>query len=138
MLFPKKVKFRKWQKKRTKMSDRVETRGVDIAFGSFGLKAESVSRLTSNQIEAARKAASRHLTKVGRMWIRVFPDRPVTSKPAEVPMGGGKGDLQYYSVEVLPGRVIFEVDGVSEEVAREALRKAGTKLPVKTRVVARQ
>ena len=120
------------------MSDRVETRGVDIAFGSFGLKAESVSRLTSNQIEAARKAASRHLTKVGRMWIRVFPDRPVTSKPAEVPMGGGKGDLQYYSVEVLPGRVIFEVDGVSEEVAREALRKAGTKLPVKTRVVARQ
>lgn len=137
MLFPKKVKFRKWQKKRTKMDGRVETRGATVAFGSYGLKSEAVARLTSNQIEAARKAASRHLTKVGRMWIRVFPDRPVTSKPAEVPMGGGKGELKGYSIEVLPGRIIFEVDGVSEETAREALRKAGTKLPVKTRVVAR-
>lgn len=138
MLFPKKVKFRKWHKKRTDMSSRVETRGTDISFGSFGLKSEELGRLTSNQIEAARKAASRYLTKVGRMWIRVFPDRPVTSKPAEVPMGGGKGDLKLYSVEVLPGRVIFEVDGVSEAIAKEALRKAGTKLPVKTRVVVRE
>lgn len=137
MLFPKKVKFRKWQKKRTKMDGRVETRGATVAFGSYGLKSEAVGRLTSNQIEAARKAASRHLTKVGRMWIRVFPDRPITSKPAEVPMGGGKGELKGYSVEVLPGRIIFEVDGVPEATAREALRKAGTKLPVKTKVVAR-
>jgi large subunit ribosomal protein L16 len=138
MLFPKKVKFRKWQKKRTKMAGRVETRGAQVSFGSFGLKAESLGRLTSNQIEAARKAASRKLGKTGRMWIRIFPDRPVTSKPAEVPMGGGKGDLQGYSIEVLPGRIIFEVDGVPEAIAREALRKAGTKLPVKTRSVARQ
>ena len=137
MLFPKKVKFRKWQKKRTKMADRVETRGTTVAFGSFGLKSESVGRITSNQLEAARKAASRHLTKVGRMWIRVFPDRPITSKPAEVPMGGGKGDLDGYCIEVLPGRILFEVDGVPEAVAREALRKAATKLPVKTKILGR-
>lgn len=137
MLFPKKVKFRKWQKKRTKMGERVETRGTTVSFGSYALKTESLGRITSNQIEAARKAASRHLTKVGRMWIRVFPDRPFTSKAAEQPMGKGKGDLQGYHVEVLPGRILFEVDGVPEETAREALRKAGTKLPVKTRVVAR-
>jgi large subunit ribosomal protein L16 len=137
MLFPKKVKFRKWHKKRTKMDGRVETRGTSVNFGSHGLKTESMARITSNQIEAARKAASRHLGKVGRMWIRVFPDRPITSKPAEVPMGGGKGDLDGYCMEVLPGRIIFEVDGVTPEVAKEALRKAGTKLPLKTRVVER-
>lgn len=137
MLFPKKVKFRKWQKKRTKMEGRVETRGIDISFGSFGLKAETMGRITSNQIEAARKAASRHLGKTGRMWIRIFPDRPFTTKAAEQPMGKGKGDLSGYHVEVLPGRVIFEVDGVDEATAREALRKAGTKLPIKTRSVAR-
>ena len=137
-MFPKKVKFRKWQKKRTDMTNRVETRGTTVAFGSFGLKTESLGRLTTNQIEAARKAASRHLTKVGRMWIRVFADRPYTRKAAEVPMGQGKGDLEGYTVEVLPGRVLFEVDGVSEAIAREALRKASTKLPLKTRVVARQ
>lgn len=137
MLFPKKVKFRKWQKKRTKMEGRLETRGTTVAFGSFGLKAESMGRLTSNQIEAARKASSRQLTKVGRMWTRVFPDRPFTQKPAQVPMGGGKGELEGYCIEVLPGRIIFEVDGVDEATAREALRKAGTKLPIKTRVVVR-
>lgn len=137
MLYPKKVKFRKWQKKRTDMSNRVETRGTTVSFGSFAIKTESLGRITSNQIEAARKAASRHLGKVGRMWVRVFPDRPITSKPAEVPMGGGKGDLDGYCMEILPGRIIFEVDGVTEAVAREALRKAGTKLPVKTRIVAR-
>jgi large subunit ribosomal protein L16 len=137
MLFPKKVKFRKWQKKRTDMSKRVETRGTTISFGSFALKTESMGRVTSNQIEAARKAASRHLTKVGRMWIRIFPDRPFTEKAAQQPMGKGKGELQGYHVEILPGRIIFEVDGVDEAIAREALRKAGTKLPVKTRVIAR-
>ena len=137
MLYPKKVKFRIWQKKRTDMTKRVETRGTTVSFGSFALKTESLARITSNQIEAARKAASRHLGKTGRMWVRVFPDRPITSKPAEVPMGGGKGDLDGYCMEILPGRIIFEVDGVTEVVAREALRKAGTKLPIKSRVVAR-
>ncbi len=119
------------------MTKRVETRGTTVSFGSFALKTESLARITSNQIEAARKAASRHLGKTGRMWVRVFPDRPITSKPAEVPMGGGKGDLDGYCMEILPGRIIFEVDGVTEVVAREALRKAGTKLPIKSRVVAR-
>ncbi|MDB5255091.1 MAG: rplP [Candidatus Nomurabacteria bacterium] len=137
MLFPKKVKYRKWQKKRTKMGDRVETRGTTISFGSYALKTESMGRVTSNQIEAARKAASRHLTKVGRMWIRIFPDRPFTEKAAQQPMGKGKGELQGYHVEILPGRIIFEVDGVDAVVAREALRKAGTKLPVKTRIIER-
>ncbi len=137
MLFPKKVKYRKWQKKRTDMTQRVETRGTTISFGSYALKTESLGRVTSNQIEAARKAASRHLTKVGRMWIRIFPDRPFTEKAAQQPMGKGKGELQGYHVEILPGRIIFEVDGVPEATAREALRKAGTKLPVKTRIIER-
>lgn len=137
MLFPKKVKFRTWQKNRTDKTGRVETRGTTISFGSFALKSESEGRITSNQIESARKACVRHLTKVGRIWIRVFPDMPVTKKPAEVPMGGGKGNLEGYAMNILPGRIIFEVDGVAEAVAREALRKAGTKLPVKTRIIAR-
>ena len=139
MLFPKKVKHRKWHTGR-RNSKRVgtATRGVEISFGSFGLKAESAGRVKSNQIEAARKAMVRHLTKVGKLWIRIFPDRPFTAKAAEVGMGKGKGDPQGYCAEVLPGRILFEVDGVSPEIAKEALRKAGTKLPVKTRVVARQ
>jgi large subunit ribosomal protein L16 len=137
MLFPKKVKFRTWQKNRTDKTGRVETRGTEISFGSFAIKSESEGRITSNQIESARKACVRHLTKVGRIWIRIFPDMPITKKPAEVPMGGGKGNLEGYAINILPGRIIFEVDGVSEAVAREALRKAGTKLPVKTRIIAR-
>jgi large subunit ribosomal protein L16 len=139
MLFPKKVKYRKWQTMR-KNADKVvrpATRGITIAFGSFGLKAETTSRITSNQIESARKAMVRSLGKTAKTWIRVFPDRPVTKKAAEVPMGKGKGDPQGYCFEVHPGRVLFEVDGVDEKTAREALRKAGTKLPVKTRVVSR-
>ncbi len=139
MLFPKKVKYRKWQTMR-KNDDKVvrpATRGITVAFGSFGLKAETTSRVTSNQIESARKAMVRSLGKTAKTWIRVFPDRPVTKKAAEVPMGKGKGDPQGYCFEVHPGRILFEVDGVDEKVAREALRKAGTKLPVKTRVVAR-
>ncbi len=119
------------------MSTRVETRGTTISFGSFALKTEQMGRVTSNQIEAARKTASRHLTKVGRMWIRIFPDRPFTEKAAQQPMGKGKGELQGYHVEILPGRIIFEVDGVEPAIAREALRKAGTKLPVKTRIIER-
>jgi len=102
-----------------------------------GLKAETPSRLTSNQIEAARKAMMHHLTKVGKSWIRIFPDRPITAKAAEVGMGKGKGDLKGYCFQVKPGRILFEVDGVSPEIAKEALRKAGTKLSCKTRVVAR-
>ena len=138
MLFPKKVKHRKWQKDRKDMLNlSPETRGITLAFGQYGIKAETASRITSNQIEAARKAMVRHLTKVGKVWIRVFPDRPFTSKSGEVGMGKGKGDLQGYSFEVRPGRIIFEVDGVTEVVAKEALRKAGTKLPMKTRVIER-
>lgn len=139
MLIPKKVKFRKWQTARRNVARRTpETRGTTLAFGSFGLKATSSARVKSNQIESARKVATRTITKAGRIWIRIFPDRPFTAKPAEVGMGKGKGDPQGYCMEINPGRIIFEVDGIPEALAREALRKAGTKLPVKTRVVARQ
>ena len=134
MLLPKRVKYRRVQ--RGRMTGKA-MRGNTVNQGQYGLVALEPAWITSNQIEAARKAASRHLGKTGRMWIRVFPDRPITSKPAEVPMGGGKGDLDGYCMEVLPGRIIFEVDGVDAAVAREALRKAGTKLPLKTRVVER-
>src|SRR3989338_6501645 len=138
MLFPKKVKYRKWHTMR-KNPKKVgpATRGVTVAFGSFGLKALAPGRIKSNQIESARKVISRTLGKSGRFWIRIFPDMPYTSKPAEVKLGKGKGDLQGYVAPVLAGRIIFEVDGTTESVAREALRKAGTKLPVKTKVVAR-
>ena len=139
MLFPKKVKYRKWQTmRRNPKRVGVATRGVTVAFGSHGLKAMGPARIRSNQIEAARKVLSRSVGKTGRLWIRIFPDMPYTSKPAEVKLGKGKGDLQGYVAPVLAGRVIFEVDGVTEEVAKEALRKAGTKLPIKTKVVSRQ
>ncbi len=139
MLIPKKVKHRKWQTGRIHPSKMVKPKikGSTVSFGEFGLKATSYNRIASNQIEAARRAMSRHLGKVGRSWIRIFPDRPVTKKPAEVKMGKGKGDPQHFVSEVFPGRIIFEIDGVSEEIAREALRKAGTKLPVTTKIVAR-
>ncbi len=138
MLLPKKVKFRKWQKNRTNPKKaRVETRGTSVAFGSFGLKAMSPGRIKSNQIEASRKAMQKNLKKVGRIWIRIFPDRPFTAKPAEVGMGKGKGDPQGYEFEVYPGRILFEIDGVDEALAKETLRKGGTKLPVSTRIVAR-
>ena len=139
MLLPKKVKFRKWHSKRInpKMIS-PDTRGTRLSFGAYGLKAESEGRIKSIQLESARKVISRTLTKAGKYWIRVFPDRPYTAKPAEVGMGKGKGDPQGYCVEIFPGRIVFEVDGAEESVAREALRKAGSKLPVKTRVVSRQ
>lgn len=138
-LFPKKVKHRKWQtgRKNDTKKARHATRGVDVSFGSFGLKALAHVRINSSQLEAARRTMSRYLGKTGSSWTRIFPDRPFTKKPAEVGMGKGKGDLQGYEVEVLAGRVIFEVDGVPDDVAKEALRKAGTKLPVKTKIVAR-
>lgn len=139
MLVPKKVKYRKWQTARKHKSKLAtpDTRGITLAFGSHGLKAEGVVRMKSNQIEAARKALTRHLTKAGKVWIRIFPDRPITRKAAEVGMGKGKGDPDSYCFQVRPGRIIFEVDGVDGVIAHEALRKAGTKLPVKTRIVSR-
>jgi len=138
MLTPKKVKYRKWQTARKDMSKVTpDTRGITVAFGSFGLKATSGGRIRSNQIEAARKVTSRTVGKIGRMWIRIFPDRPFTRKAAEVGMGKGKGDPQGYCLDVRPGRILFEVDGVADDIAKEALRKAGTKLPVTTRIVAR-
>lgn len=137
MLFPKKVKHRKWQTMRKSVEKRnaPETRGITVAFGAYGLKATSPSRVRSNQIEAARRVISRTLGKTGKIWIRIFPDRPVTKKAAEVPMGKGKGDPDHFMFEVQPGRILFEVDGVSEEVAREALRKAAAKLPVTAKFV---
>jgi large subunit ribosomal protein L16 len=139
MLFPKKVKHRKWQTSRenTKRHQRPETRGINLSFGSHGIKATTHGRVRSNQIEASRKAISHALGKTGRIWVRIFPDRPFTQKPAEVGMGKGKGDPQGYEFEVRPGRILFEVDGVTDAVAREALRKAGTKLPVRTKVIVR-
>ena len=139
MLVPKKVKHRKWQtgRKSVEARKKVETRGTTVSFGSFAIKSTSQARVESKQIESARKAMQRSIGKTGRIWIRIFPDRPFTQKGAGVGMGKGKGSPEGYCVEVGPGRIIFEVDGVSEAIAREGLRKAGTKLPVKTRVVAR-
>ncbi len=138
MLFPKKVKFRKWQTtRRNPKRGGVETRGVKLSFGSHGLKAMSMGRIRSNQLESARKVVARSLGKTGKLWTRVFPDRPYTAKPAEVGMGKGKGDPQGYEVQVFPGRVLLEVDGVEASIAREALRKAGTKLPVKSKIISR-
>lgn len=140
MLFPKKVKHRKWQVMRKSDAKLMspDTRGVTVAFGSYGLKATTNARVQSNQIEAARRVISRTLGKTGKIWIRIFPDRPVTKKAAEVPMGKGKGDPDHYMFEVRPGRVLFEVDGVPEEVAREAMRKAACKLPLKAKFVRRE
>ena len=140
MLFPKKVKHRKWQvgRKHPEKLQRPDTRGITVSFGAYGLKATSQSRVKSNQIEAARRVISRTLGKTGKVWIRIFPDKPITKKPAEVGMGKGKGDPDHFVFEVRPGRVLFEVDGVSEDVAREAMRKATAKLPLKARFVTRE
>lgn len=140
MLFPKKVAHRKWQvgRKSPAKLARPETRGITVAFGEFGLKATTPSRVRSNQIEAARRVISRTIGKTGKIWIRIFPDKPITQKAAEVPMGKGKGDLDHYVFEVAPGRILFEVEGVSEELARKALRKAVAKLPLKAKVVSRE
>lgn len=140
MLFPKKVKHRKWQTDRVH-PDKLnvpDTRGTTVAFGAFGLKATTSSRVKSNQIEAARRVISRTLGKTGKIWIRIFPDKPVTKKAAEVPMGKGKGDPDHFVFEVRPGRVLFEIDGVPEVLAREALRKATAKLPLKAKFVTRE
>ena len=138
MLLPKKIKFRKWQTgRRNPKALSPDTRGSKLSFGSYGLKSISQARVRSAQIESARKVISRTLTKAGKYWIRIFPDRPYTAKAAEVGMGKGKGDPKGYCFDVSPGRLIFEVDGVEETVAREALRKAGSKLPLQTRIISR-
>jgi len=140
MLFPNKVKHRKWQTARknpAKLSKKIATRGNTVSFGDFGLKAQSTARITSNQIEAARKAIKRHVGKFGKVFIRVFPDRPFTRKAAEVGMGKGKGSPEGFVADIFIGRILFEVTGVEESVAREALRKGSTKLPVKCKIVER-
>jgi len=139
MLFPKKVKHRKWQTNRISVArrNRPDTRGITVAYGEFGLKALTASRVRSNQIEAARRVISRTMGKQGKSWIRIFPDRPITKKAAEVPMGKGKGDPDHFVFQVQPGRILFEIDGVTEEVAKEAFRKACAKLPVQGKLVRR-
>ena len=135
MLQPKRTKFRKQFK--GKISGEAKG-GFELNFGGFGLKATEPERVTARQIEAARRAITRHMKRQGRVWIRVFPDVPVSSKPTEVRMGKGKGSVDYWAAKVKPGRIMFEIDGVSEVIAREALRLGAMKLPVTTRIVMRE
>ncbi|MDZ7270461.1 MAG: 50S ribosomal protein L16 [candidate division KSB1 bacterium] len=134
MLMPKRTKWRKQQRGRMKG---IATRGATLTFGHFGLKALEPAWITQRQIEAARIAMTRHIKRGGRVWIRIFPDKPVTKKPAETRMGKGKGAPEYWVAVVKPGRILFELEGVSEDLAREALRLAAHKLPIRTKVVAR-
>ncbi len=134
MLQPKRTKFRKAHKGRIKGTAKG---GTTLNFGSHGLKAVEPERITARQIEAARRAITRHMKRAGRVWIRIFPDLPVSSKPAEVRMGKGKGSPDYWAARVHPGRIMFELDGVPDDVAREALRLGAAKLPIKTRVITR-
>ncbi|TPW29354.1 50S ribosomal protein L16 [Pararhizobium mangrovi] len=134
MLQPKRTKFRKYHKGRIHGDAKG---GSQLSFGSYGLKAQEPDRVNARQIEAARRAITRHMKRAGRVWIRIFPDLPVTSKPTEVRMGKGKGSIDYWAARVKPGRIMFEIDGVSEEIAREALRLGAAKLSVKTRFVQR-
>lgn len=135
MLQPRRTKFRKQQKGRNRG---VAMRGNTVAFGDFALKATTRGRITARQIEAARRAMTRHVKRGGKIWIRIFPDVPVTKKPIEVRMGKGKGNVEYWIAQIKPGRVLYEMEGVSEEVAREAFRLAAAKLPVRTSFVTRQ
>ena len=134
MLSPKRTKFRKAHKGRI---HGMAKGGTSLNFGSYGLKATSPERITARQIEAARRAITRHLRRAGRLWIRVFPDVPVSSKPAEVRMGKGKGSPEYWVARVAPGRIMFELDGVSWEMAQEAFKLAAAKLPIETKIVRR-
>ncbi|WP_455476631.1 50S ribosomal protein L16 [Bartonella sp. B41] len=134
MLQPKRTKFRKQFKGRIHGASKA---GTNLNFGAYGLKAVEPDRITARQIEAARRAITRYMRRSGRVWIRIFPDLPVTSKPTEVRMGKGKGSVDYWATRVAPGRVMFELDGVPEDVAREALRLGAAKLPIKTRFVQR-
>ena len=134
MLMPKRTKYRKMMRGR---KTGAAYRGSDINFGEYGLQATQPAWVSSRQIEAARRAITRHLKRAGRVWIRVFPDKPVTSKPAEVRMGKGKGSVEYWVAPVKPGRILFEIDGVAEELAAEALRLGAAKLPIRTKFVRR-
>ena len=134
MLQPKRTKFRKQQKGR---NYGLANRGEKVSFGEFGMKATTRGPVTARQIEAGRRAINRYVRRGGKIWIRVFPDYPVTSKPLEVRQGKGKGNVDHWAARVQPGRVLYEIEGVSEEVAREAFRLAAAKLPVKTRFVSR-
>jgi len=134
MLQPARTKYRKQQKQRNKG---IATRGNKVSFGEYGLKAIGRGRLTARQIEAARRAMTRHIKRGGRIWIRIFPDKPVSQKPAEVRMGNGKGNPEFWVSEIKPGAVLYEMDGVNEQEAREALRLAASKLPLRTTFVSR-
>ena len=135
MLVPKRTKFRKMQKGNNKGT---AYRGSDVSFGDFAMQAVEPGRLTARQIEAGRMAITRHVKRVGKLWIRIFPHRPVTKKPLEVRMGGGKGSVEEWAADILPGRVMYEISGVDEKTAREAFRLAGSKLSVSTSFVKRQ
>ena len=132
---PKKVKHRKWHRG---VSKGIETRATELNFGSFGLKSLGTKWLTARQLEASRRHIIRYLKKGGKLWIRVFPDKPITFKGAEVGMGGGKGAVDHYVYPIRPGRIIFELDGLKEEIAKEALEGAANKLPVKTKFIKRE
>jgi large subunit ribosomal protein L16 len=134
MMQPKRTKYRKRHKGR---NDGLTKRGAELNFGSYGMKATTNARVTARQIEAARRAITRHLKRAGRVWIRIFPDMPVTKKPAEVRMGKGKGSVEYWVAPVKAGRIMFEIDGVSATLAEEAIQRGGAKLPVRTRFVGR-
>jgi len=135
ILMPKKVKHRKWSKG---MQKGLADRGTEVSFGSFGLMALESERITARQIEAARRTIIRFLKKGGKLWVRIFPDRPITQKGTEVPMGGGKGNVDHYVFPIRPGRMIFELDGIKEDLAREAFARAADKLPIKTRFILRR
>lgn len=135
MLQPRRTKYRKQHKGRNRG---VATRGSSVAFGDYALKATTRGRITARQIEAARRAMTRHVKRGGKIWIRVFPDVPISKKPLEVRMGSGKGNVEYWVARVKPGAVLYEMEGVSEEVAREAFRLAASKLPIRTLFVSRQ
>ena len=134
MLMPKRVKYRKQHRGRMKGK---ESRGVEVSFGEFGLQALEPSWISARQIEAARRAIVRHMRRRGKYWVRIFPDKPITSKPAETRMGKGKGEVEYWAAVVRPGRVMFEIGGVPEEIAEEALRLASHKLPIRTQIISR-
>ena len=135
MLQPARTKYRKQQKGR---NTGIATRGAKVSFGEYGLKATGRGRLTARQIEAARRAMTRHIKRGGRIWIRIFPDKPISHKPAEVRMGKGKGSPEYFVAEIQPRKILYEMDGVNEELAREAFRLAAAKLPIKTIFAIRQ
>jgi large subunit ribosomal protein L16 len=134
MLQPKRTKFRKQMKGRNRG---LAIRGSDVSFGEFGLKATGRGRITARQIEASRRAMTRHIKRGGKIWIRIFPDKPITKKPLEVRMGKGKGGVEYWVAQIQPGRMLFEMEGVNEELAREAFKLAAAKLPIATTFVAR-